>query len=132
MGGVHGGLGALEVCLLRLRCNAVCVCGVVAVNGLGAEAMAALALALGKLVSLTSLDLEGTYAAIRCAPVAHGRREWQACVVEVCNVRRVVTFLDLDVCGVVAGNKLDAEAMAAVAPALGKLVSLTSLDLRGT
>ena len=117
--------------MLRLRCNAVCVCGVVAVNGLGAEAMAALAPALGNLVSLISLNLSCTYAAIRCAPVAHGRREWQACVVEVCDARRVVTFLDLDVCGVVAGNKLGTEAMAALAPALGKLVSLTSLDLGG-
>ena len=41
-------------------CNAVCVCGVVAGTRLGAEGMAALAPALGKLVSLTSLDLGGT------------------------------------------------------------------------
>ena len=41
-------------------CNAVCLRGVVAVNGLGAEGMAALAPALGKLVSLTSLDLRST------------------------------------------------------------------------
>ena len=108
------------------------VCGVGEGNMLGEEAMAALSPALGKLVWLTSLDLHCMYAVICCAHVAHGRREWQACVVEVCDARRVVTFLDLDVCGVVAGNKLDAEAMAAVAPALGKLVSLTSLDLRGT
>ena len=32
---------------------------------------------------------------------------------------------------VVAGNKLGAEGMAALAPALGDLVSLTSLDLQG-
>ena len=31
-----------------------------------------------------------------------------------------------------AGTRLGAEGMAALAPALGKLVSLTSLDLRGT
>ena len=38
----------------------MCVCGVIAVNGLGAEGMAALAPALGSLVSLTSLVLRGT------------------------------------------------------------------------
>ena len=107
------------------------VCGVGEGNMLGEEAMAALSPALGKLVWLTSLDLHCMYAVICCAHVAHGRREWQACVVEVCDVRRVVTFLDLDVCGVAAANKLGTEAMAALAPALGKLVSLTSLDLGG-
>ena len=34
--------------------------------------------------------------------------------------------------GVVTGNNLGAAGMAALAPALGKLVSLTSLDLRST
>ena len=48
-------------------------CGVVAGNGFGAKSMAALAPALGKLVSLTSLDLGGTYA-VFCDRVAHGRR----------------------------------------------------------
>ena len=36
------------------------------------------------------------------------------------------------VCGVVAGNGLGDEGMVALAPALGKLVALTSLNLRGT
>ena len=81
-------------------CDIMCVCVAVAGNGLGAEGMAALVPALSKLVSLISLNLSCTYAVIFCAHVAHGRREWQACVVEVCDVRRVVTFLDLDVCGV--------------------------------
>ena len=48
------------------------------------------------------------------------------------DVDRAVTFLDEHVCGVVPGNKLGAEGMAALAPALGNLVSLTSLDLQGT
>ena len=56
---------------------------------------------------------------------------WRRCAVEVCDVRRVVTLLDLHVCGVTAGNVLGAEAMASLAPALGKLVSLTSLNLWG-
>ena len=33
---------------------------------------------------------------------------------------------------VVAGNRLGDEGMVALAPALGKLVALTSLNLRGT
>ena len=45
----------------------------VADNELDAEGMAALAPALSKLVSLTSLDLGGTYA-VFCDRVAHGRR----------------------------------------------------------
>ena len=36
------------------------------------------------------------------------------------------------VCGVVAGNGLGDEGMVALAPALGKLVALTSLNLRRT
>ena len=55
---------AVQVCwrgdVVRAVTLCVCVWCVVAVNGLGAEAMAALAPALGKLVSLTSLDLVGT------------------------------------------------------------------------
>ena len=54
----------MEVCwcagVMQAVTLCVCVWCVVAVNGLGAEAMAALAPALGKLVSLTSLDLVGT------------------------------------------------------------------------
>ena len=37
-----------------------------------------------------------------------------------------------DACMVVAGNDLDGEGMVALAPALGKLVALTSLDLMRT
>ena len=50
------------------------MCVALADNSLGAEGMAALAPALGELVSLTSLDLGGTYAASRCDRVAYGRR----------------------------------------------------------
>ena len=45
-----------------------------AANELGVEGMVALAPALGNLVSLTSLDLGGTYAVFCCDRVAHGRR----------------------------------------------------------
>ncbi len=48
------------------------------------------------------------------------------------DVDRAVTFLDEHVCGVVPGNKLGAEGMAALAPAIGNLVLLTSLDLHCT
>ena len=61
-----------------------------------------------------------------------GRRARQACVLEVCDVDRVVTFLDAHVYGVVTDNRLGAEGIAALAPALGNLVSLTSLDLSCT
>ena len=44
----------------------VCVWCVVAGTALGTEAATALAPALGKLVSLTSLDLRGTLAVIPC------------------------------------------------------------------
>ena len=55
---------------------------------------------------------------------ANGRR--------VRDVDRVVTFLDAHVYGVVTDNRLGAEGIAALAPALGNLVSLTSLDLEST
>ena len=55
-------------------CNALCACGVAAGNELGADGIAALAPALGKLVSLTLLNLSCTYAVIRCDHFAHGRR----------------------------------------------------------
>jgi len=37
-----------------------------------------------------------------------------------------------DACMVVAGNELGGDGMVALAPALGKLVALTSLTLSGT
>ena len=43
-----------------------------------------------------------------------------------------VTYVCACVCGVVAGNRLGDEGMVALARALGKLVALTSLTLRGT
>ena len=55
---------------------------------------------------------------------ANGRR--------VRDVDRVVTFLDAHVYGVVTDNRLGAEGMPALAPSLGKLVSLTSLTLQCT
>ena len=86
---------------------------------LGAEGMATLAPALGNLVSLTSLNLTGSY-----APFV---KPW--CILEGWHgdVVWVVTLF-----GVAAENELDAEVMAALAPVLGNLVSLTSLDLHCT
>ena len=51
---------------------------------------------------------------------------------EVCWCGDVVRAVTMCGCGVVAGNWVGAEGMAALAPALGKLVSLTSLDLEST
>ena len=73
------------------------VYGVVTDNRLGAEGIAALAPALGNLVSLTSLDLESTWAAICCDRATRGRRVcvWRRCAVEGCwrgDVVRVVTL----------------------------------------
>ena len=48
------------------------------------------------------------------------------------DVVRAVTLCGLYHLSTVAGNELGAEGMAALAPALGKLVSLTWLDLRST
>ena len=59
---------------------------------------------------------------------------WLYCAVQVCwrgDVVRAVTR-NVCVCVALADNGLDAEGMAALAPALGNLVSLASLDLRST
>ena len=129
----------------------------VAGTRLGADGMAALAPALGKLVSLTSLNLRCTYAVFRCDRVAHGRRVcvcvcararasvrlcmcvcvcasvWLCgCTVVVCWHGDVMRAETVYVCVAVADNQLGAEGMAALAPALGNLVSLASLDLSCT
>ena len=94
--------------------------------------MAALAPALGKLVSLTSLNLGRTYAPSLSSLLTVRRRVWWGCAVEVCWHGDAVQVVTLCMCGVVAGNALSADGMEALAPALSKLVSLTSLDLHST
>ena len=58
---------------------------------------------------------------------------WLYCAVQVCWRGDVVRAVTLCVCVwcVVAVNGLGTEGVMALAPALGKLVSLTSLNLRG-
>ena len=93
------------------------MCGVDPDNELDAESMAALAPALGKLVSLTSLNLTCT-----CV-----------CVVGLCSGGVLAwQFNSVCVCGVIAVAGFDAESEPELAPSLGKLVSLTSLDLSRT
>ena len=93
------------------------MCGVDPDNELDAESMAALAPALGKLVSLTSLNLTCT-----CV-----------CVVGLCSGGVLAwQFNSVCVCGVVAGMWHGGNGVAVLAPSLGKLVSLTSLDLSRT
>ena len=54
------------------------------------------------------------------------------CAVQVCSRGDVVRAVTLDVRGAGEGNMLGEEAIAALSPALCKLVSLTSLDLSCT
>ena len=100
-------------------------------NKFGDEGIVALAPALGKLVALTSLNLSGTWLGMQrmggvlsiCGAGLCGRR-WST----------VVTLWRWWSCRWMAAaeNKLGADGMVALAPALAKLVALTSLELSCT
>ena len=91
---------------------------------------------LGKLVHLTSLDLGSTWhGSVVCVACVYAWRAVSECAWAVVAVWCCVTDVDgigTCVCGWAPGNELGAEGAAALAGPLGKLVHLTSLNLRGT
>ena len=94
-------------------------------NSIGIQGAVALAPELGKLVNLTDLDLRGTCFCVQCCML---------CVVRTCTslpgAPRAWQLTDGVSC-VHTDNKIGIQGAVALAPELGKLVSLTKLYLRG-